>query len=341
MVRRNTYQFSNASTNVYFDGSFADLGQLADQQRSVIITDEHIFSAHEKRFRNWHTIVLKPGEAYKVQQTVDAVIDQLLELGADRQTTLVGVGGGVITDITGYVAAVFMRGIPFGFVPTTILGLVDASIGGKNGVDVGPYKNMVGTIRQPRFILHDYSFLRSLPAEEWSNGFAEVIKHACIRDAKMFSELQTKRLTFYQRDKKALAALLRRNAALKIRVVQADEFETGDRKLLNFGHTLGHALETQYELGHGQAMSIGMYYAAQLSAMLNGFGQVVELEEVLHRYSLPAAAAFDLEKIFSILQKDKKKADADIHYVLLKRIGKGYVQPIPITRLKELISGLL
>src|SRR6185369_11874808 len=124
------------------------------------------------------TIVLKPGEVYKNQQTVDNIIQQLIDLGADRKSFLVGVGGGVVTDITGYVAGVFMRGIQFGFVPTSILAMVDAGIGGKNGIDVGVYKNIVGLIRQPSFLLYDYAFLKSLPKTEWVNGFAEIIKHA-------------------------------------------------------------------------------------------------------------------------------------------------------------------
>ncbi len=140
-----------------------------------------------QRFKGWNTIVLKPGEEYKVQATVDAVIEELIDMEADRKTTLVGVGGGVVTDITGYVASVYMRGISFGFIPTSVLALVDASIGGKNGIDVGVYKNMVGVIRQPAFLLYDMVFLKSLPQTEWENGFAEIIKHACIKDAAMFT----------------------------------------------------------------------------------------------------------------------------------------------------------
>ena len=145
---------------------------------------------------------VKSGEEYKVQATVDTIIEQLIAMEADRKTTLVGIGGGVVTDITGYVASVYMRGITFGFVPTTFLAMVDASIGGKNGIDVGVYKNMVGIIRQPSFILHDLIFLNTLPQSEWENGFAEIIKHACIKDAAMFRELETNSLKKYQDGKK-------------------------------------------------------------------------------------------------------------------------------------------
>ena len=190
---------------------------------------------------------------------------------ADRKTVLIGVGGGVVTDMTGYVASVYMRGIGFGFIPTSLLAMVDASIGGKNGIDVGVYKNMVGVIRQPSFLFFDTSLLQTLPDKEWKNGFAEIIKHASIKDATMFKQLEQNDVTFYRKKENQLAALVQRNALLKTKVVQQDEFEKGDRKLLNFGHTLGHALENQYELSHGQAISIGMAYASSLSEKINGF----------------------------------------------------------------------
>src|SRR5262249_54779473 len=156
---------------------------------------------------------------------------QLIEYNADRKTTLVGIGGGVVTDLTGYAAAVYMRGIRFGFVPTSILAMVDASIGGKNGIDVGLYKKLVCTIRQPEFLVYDYSFLKSLPKNEWVNGFAEIIKHSCIKDVALFKELEKNKLSFYQKNKPALAKLIQRNAAIKSAVVQKDEFEKGDRRL--------------------------------------------------------------------------------------------------------------
>src|SRR5580704_13585729 len=201
------YKFSGKATTYYFDADFSYLEKLVDRDHTVLITDEHIFSAQQKKFGGWNTIVVNAGEQYKVQETVDSIIEQLIGFGADRKTWLIGVGGGVITDLTGYVAAIYMRGLSFGFVPSSILAMVDASIGGKNGIDVGVYKNMVGTIRQPAFLLYDYSLLKSLPKEEWVNGFAEVIKHAAIKDAALFRELEKNSLAKYQKDKAALARL--------------------------------------------------------------------------------------------------------------------------------------
>ncbi len=339
-MKRSTYHFSGSSTDYYFEGNIKGLPELADPKQTVVVTDENIFSHHAKKLRGWNTIVLKAGEAYKTQATVDSVIARLIGMQANRKTTLVGMGGGVITDIAGYVASVYMRGIAFGFVPTSLLGIVDASIGGKNGVDVGLHKNMVGTIRQPSFILHDLSLLKTLPQSEWENGFAEIIKHACIKDAAMFKSLEANTLKKYQRDKKLLNDLVKRNALIKIKTVQEDEFETGNRKLLNFGHTLGHALENQYSLSHGHAVAIGMAYAAVISEKLLSFSDTGRLKRVLEQYQLPAHFEFDRQKTFDLLQMDKKRAAGYINYVLLKKIGKGIVHPIPLQELQVLINEL-
>jgi 3-dehydroquinate synthetase len=190
-MEKQTFKFSQSLTDIFFANGISHLKEIIDVKHAVFITDENVFAAHTKKFKGYNTIVLKAGEEFKIQSTVDTIVQQLIAFEADRKTVLVGVGGGVITDITGYVASIYMRGIPFGFVPTTLLALVDASIGGKNGIDVGVYKNIVGVTRQPAFILHDLIFLNTLPETEWQNGFAEIIKHACIKDAAMFKELQS------------------------------------------------------------------------------------------------------------------------------------------------------
>lgn len=335
-----TYRFSSGSTNYYFDADFSYLEKLVEKDNAVLVTDMHLFTAQAKKFKGWNVIVLKPGEEHKVQSTVDAMVEKLIEYGADRKTVLIGIGGGVITDLTGYAAAVYMRGIRFGFVPTSILAMVDASIGGKNGIDVGVYKNLVGTIRQPEFLLYDYSFLKSLPKQEWINGFAEIIKHSCIKDAPLFKELQKNKLSFYQKNKPALAKLVQRNAAIKSAVVQKDEFEKGDRRLLNFGHTLGHAIENMYELSHGQAISIGMTAACAISSVMTGFKDTEKVADVLEQYGLPTYAEFDRQKAFAILKMDKKRERSAMNYVLLAKIGKGVVQSIPIDKLEKIILNL-
>ncbi|MEO7923930.1 MAG: 3-dehydroquinate synthase [Chitinophagaceae bacterium] len=339
-MQKLTYKFTHSSTEYFLSCGISHLKKITEQGDTVLITDENVYNAHAKRFSGWNTIILKPGEEYKVQATVDAVIEKLVEMEAGRTTTLVGVGGGVITDITGYVAAIYMRGLRVGFIPTSILSLVDASIGGKNGIDVGVYKNMLGVIRQPAFILHDMVFLDSLPEVEWENGFAEVIKHGCLNDAGLFAELERNSISAYRGNKKSVGELIQRNVVLKTKLVQQDEFEKAGRRLLNFGHTLGHALENQYELLHGQAISIGMVYACHISEQLTGFRQTGRVVSLLEKYNLPTYASFDKQKVFDVLKMDKKRERKNMNYVLLEKIGKAVVRSIPLKKLEKIIQDL-
>ncbi|HEY4207315.1 MAG TPA: 3-dehydroquinate synthase [Puia sp.] len=340
-MNRLQYKFSGKPTTYYFDADFAYLEKLVDKQRAVILTDEHVFRGHQKKLKGWNTIVIPAGEAYKVQATVNTVIEQLIGLGADRKTFIVGMGGGVVTDIAGYVAAVYMRGIPCGFLPTSILAMVDASIGGKNGIDVGLYKNLVGTIRQPEWLLYDYSLLKTLPDEEWVNGFAEIIKHAAIKDAALFRELERNRLTAYRRNKAVLAKLIRRNAVIKSNVVEKDEFEQGDRKMLNFGHTLGHAVENLYQLPHGHAISIGMVAASLISEEYTRFKDTDRVIETLKRYGLPTQMNYDGKEVMNVLKMDKKKVKDSMNYVLLNKIGQAVIKVIPIVQLEKLLQSII
>lgn len=329
---------NGSNVQYVFDASFSQLQKICDKQSTILVTDENLMAAYPKKFVGWRTIVLKPGEEFKQQYAVDSLLQQLINLQADRTTTLVGVGGGVVTDITGYAAAVYMRGIKVGFVPTTLLAMVDASIGGKNGVDVGHFKNLVGTIRQPSFLLYDTQLLQTLPEAEWQNGFAEIIKHAAIKNAAMFKWLEANDLSFFQKKKVALKELVMQNALLKTSVVKKDPFEKGDRKLLNFGHTLGHAIENDNKLSHGEAVAIGMVYAAHLSQEVTGFKDALRLINTIEQYGLPTHAQVDMQRALQNILMDKKRVREVVHFVLLEKIGKGVVEPIAIKKLEQFFS---
>ena len=336
------YQFSGKTIDCFFDADFSMIEDLVPKANTIFITDENIFAKQSEKFAGWRTVVLKAGEQFKNQKAVDRVIDELIELQADRQTFIVGIGGGVVTDITGFVASTYMRGVKFGFVPTSILAMVDASIGGKNGIDVGAYKNLVGVINHPQFLLYDYSFFETLPDEEWVNGFAEIIKHACIKDKEMFDFLEENSLEKFQASFSFMGKLIERNVDIKYNVVSNDEQETGERKLLNFGHTIGHAIENVSQLAHGNAISIGMVAACIISESINGLthADTKRITQLLAKYLLPVTLDFDKEKTWEILQHDKKKSGSDMNFVVLDQIGKGAVKKIPLEKLLQIFNTL-
>ncbi|HJU45512.1 MAG TPA: 3-dehydroquinate synthase [Chitinophagaceae bacterium] len=342
MSKKITYTFSDKTVSYYLNASFIEVVELTDRNKCIVITDSNVIKRHHKKFDGFKTIVIPAGEEHKNQATVESIIGQLIAMEADRTYFLLGVGGGVVTDITGYVAAIYMRGLSFGFAPTTVLAQVDAAIGGKNGIDVGIYKNLVGTIRQPDFILFDYSFLDSLPEQQWVNGFAEIIKHACIKDAELFALLEKNELSSFRYNDDLLASLIATNILIKSDVVQMDEFEQAERKLLNFGHTLGHAIENKYQLLHGYAISKGMVVAAEISEKLNQFdpAEKKRVINLLRRYNLPVAIDFDRQKAFETLRMDKKRVSFSMNFVLLNRIGEATVKPIPLHELEQIIQDL-
>jgi 3-dehydroquinate synthase len=336
------YTFSEKTVQYYLDTPLVNLERLVPKDIGIIITDENLYRHHAAKFSGYKTIVFPAGEHHKNQSTIDYIIGRLIRMEAGRNAFIIGVGGGVVTDITGFAASIYMRGVKFGFVPTTVLAQVDAAIGGKNGIDSGPYKNLVGLVRQPDFILFDPTLLRTLPDEQWVNGFAEVIKHGCIKDETLFNLLEQHTLSDFRQDGRLLAALIERNVVIKSDVVKRDEFERNERKLLNFGHTVGHAIENTYQLLHGHAISIGMTVASGLSSEINNFPAAARerVVRLLQQYGLPTTLQTDKEKVFNILKMDKKRNSDEISFILLNRIGEAVIKPIPLNQLETLLSNL-
>lgn len=332
--------FPGGVVEYYFEEGIDALREIIGTRKAVMVTDSHVFALYQPLFAGFDTIVVPAGESSKNLESVEYITDQLIQFEADRHTLLVGVGGGVITDLAGFAASVYMRGMKFGFVPTTLLAMVDAAIGGKNGVNFGLHKNMLGTIRQPEFILCDTQFLHTLPTVEWSNGFAEVIKYGCIFDSFLFDKLLTHDIEYFRQHSAGLSALISTCANWKNRTVQEDETEQGSRKLLNFGHTVGHALEQLHELPHGFSVAIGMMIACRLSEKLAGLPEevTISLRKLLVRFQLPTDLPFDPDEVMAVLKMDKKRNGDKIDFILLEQIGKARIQSISFDLVQDTLK---
>lgn len=335
--------FSGKTVHYYFDEGFDVVDQLLGERRAVFITDSNVHAFYRNMFDSFNTIVVPAGEASKSLDSLSLITEELIRLEADRNTVLVGVGGGVVTDITGFVASVYMRGVKFGFIPTSLLAMVDAAIGGKNGVDFRMHKNMLGTINQPEFLLFDLPFLQTLPPEEWSNGFAEVIKYSCIFDSFLFDRLVADDLNFFRSNRQETLAIIQKCVDWKNRIVREDELEGGNRKLLNFGHTAGHAIETALHIPHGAAISVGMVIACMLSEKIAGLDANVTraLRLLLTRYHLPTWLSFDAGEIMEILKMDKKRRNDKIDFILLNKIGNASIESLPFDVIHETLTAYL
>jgi 3-dehydroquinate synthase len=339
-VKIQEYTFSAKKVQYYFNESIERLNNYADPSRTILIIDDQVNHFHETRFSGWRKIIIPGNESSKSVETFQKVADELLQLEADRKTLLVGIGGGVTTDLTGFVASVYMRGIPFAFVPATLLAQVDAAIGGKNGINYGKYKNMLGVIRQPEFLLFDYDLLDTLPETELYNGFAEIIKYACICDAGLFHYLEENRNKALSRDRQVIAKLVERSAEIKSEIVQQDEFENGKRRLLNFGHTIGHAVEKIEKIAHGQAVAIGMHAAASFSEQLSDLSgeDKQRIKQLIESYHLPVHLQSDPQKIEQLFRMDKKREQNFIHFILLEKIGQAVIKPVTLDNIKQLLT---
>jgi 3-dehydroquinate synthase len=314
------------------------LPRYLPSQPPVIITDENVHQRYAGQFPTGHVITIGTGEKIKTLDTVAQIYDELMQLEADRSSCIVGIGGGIVCDITGFVASTYMRGVRFGFVATTLLAQVDASVGGKNGVNFGGYKNMVGTFNQPDFVLCDLEMLSSLPEEQLQSGFAEIVKHAAIADADMFAYLEQNAPRALALDLAVIENLVYQSLVIKSTIVNRDEKETGERRVLNFGHTFGHAVEKVTGVTHGQAVSIGMVLAARLSRRrgLLTAEEEQRLKNLLAQLRLPLQKAFDRKAVLEALGKDKKRERESVHFILLNGLGKAVVIDIPLAELRDL-----
>ena len=313
-------------------GDYLPAGQI------VILTDSTIQNLYADAFPDAPVIDMGTGESAKTLSTVERLYGELVDCEADRGVFVLGIGGGIVCDITGFVASTYMRGTGFGFVSTTLLSQVDASVGGKNGVNFGGFKNMVGVFNQPEFVICDLSMLKSLPAQEVLCGFAEIIKHGAIADARMLDFIEGNRDAALDLDETVIDYLVHRSVEIKAGVVTRDEREHGERRKLNFGHTFGHAIEKLTGVPHGEAVGIGMVLAARLSAekQLLSANHADRLEKIIHAYGLPIRPPVDRSAMLDTLRKDKKREGDRIHFVFLDDLGRARVEEIELAELRRL-----
>jgi 3-dehydroquinate synthase len=336
-MRAVAIESASRRSTIWIGERLQNLPQHLPPGPAVIITDANLLRLYREDFPPLPVLSIGCGESVKTLETVKSLYETLADLEADRSTFLLGIGGGVVCDVAGFVASTFMRGLRFGFVATTLLAQVDASVGGKNGVNLEGFKNLVGCFNQPEFVLCDLRLLDTLPEAEVANGMAEIVKHALIADAGLFAFLEERAEEALALDPPTIAKLVGDSVAIKAAVVGRDERETGERRKLNFGHTFGHALERAGGLSHGEAVSIGMVLATALSVKMGRLPAAAyeRVTGLLRRLRLPVSTAGDRVRMMDALRRDKKREAARIHFVLLEDIGKATVEEVEIGELER------
>ncbi len=339
-MRTMTIDGAERVSHIFVGESLERLPAYLPEERVIIISDENVLRHHGRMFPSREVIRIGQGENVKTLETVAEIFDRLTALEADRSVFLLGIGGGIVCDITGFVASTYLRGVRFAYCPTTLLSQVDASVGGKTGVNFRGYKNMVGVFNQPEFVLCDPGLLSSLPERELACGFAEVVKHAAIADKDYFDFLEREHRRAFTLEPQVMEQVVYDSVAIKAAVVSRDEKEKGERRKLNFGHTFGHAVEKNTGLAHGEAVSVGMMLAARISVNMGMLSKadVRRLERLLMVFGLPVSVDLQDAGIMDAISRDKKRIGDLIHFVLLEALGRAVVMPMPISKLCSYLS---
>ena len=342
-MRKVKVALGNKSYQVYISsGLLAQTGNWLNENgfsgKLVMITDPIVNKLYGETLSRGltndgftvSTLLVPEGEEQKSLETAGGLYHELTRSRAERTTPILALGGGVIGDLAGFVAATYLRGVPLVQIPTTLLAQVDSSVGGKVAVDHGQLKNMIGAFYQPRLVLADINTLKTLPAEELANGLAEVIKSAAIRDEKFFTFLEENLDRIRTLEEKALEEIVFQSVRIKAEVVEKDELDSGLRNILNYGHTIGHAIESVsgFSVGHGHAVAIGMLAAARISNKMGMLdeNEVVRLKKVIMQAGLPTKMPdFKIEEVMQAMEHDKKIRQKKVRFILLKSIGNVFI----------------
>lgn len=342
LMRTITIHTSGRTSRILIGERLQNLPEYVHGRKCIIITDDSILDLYGNQLPDWPVISIGQGEQNKTMATLDEIFGKLVDLEADRSHFMVGIGGGIVCDVTGLAASVYMRGLPFGFVSTTLLSQVDASVGGKNGVNFRKYKNMLGVFNQPEFVICDPHMLKTLKKNVFVSGFAEIVKAGAIRSESLIGILEKNSGPALAADTGVMEDLVYRSVRIKADIVEMDEKEKGERRKLNFGHTFAHAFENITDIMHGEAVSIGMVLASRLSVALGHLQETdaLRLEKLLVSLQLPVKPALDIEQALAPMRKDKKREGDSLHLVLLDHIGKAVVEKITYKKLEGLIHDL-
>jgi 3-dehydroquinate synthase len=328
---------SGAESSIFVGADWESTWQYLPEDGAVIVTDNNVYDLYGGKFPGFPVLKIIPGEKSKSLKVIEKLSDELLKTGIGRSGFILAVGGGVVCDIAGFLASVFMRGIRCGYISTSLLSQVDASTGGKNGINLGKIKNVIGNFRQPEFVICDTSMLKTLPENEYLSGLAELIKTGLIGDPSIIVSLENRYQEVISRDIEFLSDLVARAVLFKASIVSQDEKESGTRRLLNFGHTYGHAIELHKSVKHGFAVASGMKLATLFS---NEKGYISSADSrriisLLEKYNLLGEYHLPADKMKELVIHDKKRSGTDIHFVFLESIGNGVVRKIPVDEVIE------
>ncbi len=326
-------------------GAASQMTGLLSGRPAVAVMDSRVYGIYGPELAGGIPVLpfdTSHGEQGKTLEAVDYICRSFLEMGVDRSWAVAGIGGGITTDIVGFAASVYMRGVAsLGFVSTTLLAQVDASVGGKNGVNLGGYKNIIGVFNQPDWVLCDTSLLDSLPEREMRSGMAEVVKCGLIGDRALFERIEKAALSRGALSPGELLEAIRASVALKARIVSEDERELGARKLLNLGHTFGHAIEKcSSRFSHGEAVAIGLHIASKVSVALGLLppGDAARVGLTLEMLGLPTECGIPDEQLLAAVSSDKKKHGATIDFVVMTAPGHADIRPLTLDELRRLLG---
>ena len=333
-----TINGQQGQSQILIGESFRNFKKYLPTEQVVVVTDTNVNRLYGKYFADYPIIEIGLGETSKTLATISDIIGRMLELKIDRKGFVLAVGGGIVTDVAGFAASIYQRGIAFGFVSGTLLSQVDASVGGKNGVNYEGFKNMVGTFNQPQFVICDPQMLTTLDAGQLDSGFAEIVKHTLIADRQMFEYLEENADKALALDFDVIETLVNNSVAIKSDIVNRDEKEQGERRKLNLGHTYGHAAEKVMGVSHGYAVSLGLVVAARLSVRRGLLSQADadRIVALLGKLNLPTVITGDKQAIYNALELDKKREGTKINFVLMRGIGDVVIEKIDINELKQI-----